>query len=714
MSSRDEILEKLTRIVESHISDEGFGVGQLAEAYGISRSTLLRLLKKHAGMSASRFIKEVRLEHARFLLDETDKTISEISFSTGFSSPSYFIKCFREKYGRSPGETRIGQQVFPPVSSIHPEEVIDASPPGRASDLKVLDASATAERPFQRIPWLGIALSLLTLLSLLLIYRLTRTGMPMYTEGKSIAVLPFKNESTDSTNVYFINGMMESILNNLQKIGNLRVISRTSVERYRHKSLSIPEIAQELGVDYIVEGSGQKLGDQILLSVQLIDASKDRRIWSEQFQRKYADVFRLQAEVSGSIASRIEVVVSPAVRERMEAIPTENLEAYDLYLKGMEYIREQTTTGLDSALAYYDQAIQLDPDFAHAYAYTAICYYYQDLLKAEKVHQEELERYSDKALLLDGDLPEGLISRGLFYMQTQRYEQAIEYFEKVLELNPNSVWTHNYLSEIYNLYLPDSEKYLIHALSVLRLDLSGANDNDLSTTHLIIANAFCQSGMMDKAKEHIQQSLQYNPDNIYSQYLDIYIDLASDLDLERARLRMEVVFAQDTMRLDVLKELANLSYSKRDFATAYDYYDRLVRRKESLGYRIFPEQDIEIAYVMRIMGEEERAEEFRRNFVEFTESTPSIYTPFHRALIHLYDGEQVLALNDLDEFIQNKDYMFWVVLMIEDDPLFSAVRSDHRFRGILENIRVQFEQRKRARIDKLKAMGLWEPVRPIH
>src|SRR5690606_34887147 len=136
-------------------------------------------------------------------------------------------------------------------------------------------------------------------------------------QEKSIAVLPFKNDSNDSSNVYLVNGLMESTLNNLQQINGLRVVSRTSVEKYRNGTKSIPEMAEELNVSYFVEGSGQKIGDRILLNIQLIEASTDRHLWTKQYRREMRDVFGLQQEIARDIAGKIEVRITPEEAERI-------------------------------------------------------------------------------------------------------------------------------------------------------------------------------------------------------------------------------------------------------------------------------------------------------------------------------------------------------------------------------------------------------------
>lgn len=680
MSSKGEIIEQLTRIIEQNLGNDQFGVTELAEAYAVSRSTLLRLVKKHTGLSVNQFIKEIRLEQAHVMLNETEKTSAEISYETGFSSPSYFIKCYKEKYGFSPGEARQG--VVPEVEA----------------------KTQSKRKPHMKIV-VGVVLVIVTILA---------AGYLSYEEetkpqrsGKSIAVLPFKNDSADSSNVYFVNGMMESILNNLQKIEDLRVISRTSVEKYRNLNLSTPEIATDLGVDYILEGSGQKSGDDILLTVQLIEAMEDRHLWSNQYNRKLADVFKLQAEVSKTIATEIEVVINPSVEEQFELAPTDNIEAYDAFLKGMEFIQLQLESNLDSAIKYYEQAIALDEQFANPYAYMAVCYYYLDVFKVEKEHLEDLDAYADKALLLNGTLPEALIARGLYYMQTGRYSDAREYFEKVLEYNPNSAWTHNFLSEIYHLYLPNTEKYLIHALSALQLDLSASDSMDVSNTHLILSNAFCQSGMMDKAKKHIQISLDYDSTNAFSGYLSIYIDMVGGLPLDQAIERMHKIYELNPTRLDVVKELASMYYLNEDYENAYTYFSEFAEAKKSFGLNIFPDEDITIAIVSRAVGQDTMAQTYRNAFDTFIENNENVYKPFLQTLAFLYDGENQKAIDAYEEFSKAEDYMYWI-LLAKDDPLFNEIRDNARFVSIHESMQADFESRKDSRIQTLKELGLWQ------
>ena len=198
---------------------------------------------------------------------------------------------------------------------------------------------------------------------------------------KSIAVLPFRNESNDSSNTYFVNGLMESTLTNLQRMDELVVISRTSSEKYRYTQKGVPEIAKELNVNYLVEGSGQRVGNEVLLNIKLIDAKTDTPVWSEQYQEEISDLFALQRDVAQKIARAIEVVISPASLEQLDRIPTSNMEAYDLYLQAMEFQNTRSTEGYSKAVPLFEKALLLDDEFALAYANLAITYHLMDQFK---------------------------------------------------------------------------------------------------------------------------------------------------------------------------------------------------------------------------------------------------------------------------------------------------------------------------------------------
>ena len=382
ISYQGKFIEQAEAFVLENISNEQFGVSELADEMYMSRSNLLRKIKKQTELSASQFIRQVRLQKGMELLKETELTVSEISYKVGFSNNSYFIKCFREHYGFSPGESRKEVIEDPEIESqIEPEHI--------KTEVFVEEDITSFLKKYSLQVVLATFLIIAVVSYLFIQNSSSNSEVSSNNLKKSIAILPFKNMSSDSTNLYFVNGLMESTLNNLQKIEDLRVISRTSVEKYRNTDKTVLEIAEELNVAYLLEGSGQRIGNQVLLNIQLIDASNDMPIWAQQYNNKIVDVFLLQNTVAKKIAEAIKAKVTPAELQQINKKPTENILAYDYYLKGLENQNEQSEAGLNKAILNFEKAIEEDSKYANAHAQIAICYYYLDVNKIEKKYLDK-------------------------------------------------------------------------------------------------------------------------------------------------------------------------------------------------------------------------------------------------------------------------------------------------------------------------------------
>lgn len=662
LNVKNDFLEKVVAHIEANLGDEQFGVAELADLMHMSRSSLLRKVQKFTDQSVSVFIRNVRLHHAKGHLKNDTLTISEISFKVGFSSNSYFIKCFKEKYGHSPGEDR-----------------------KKTDDL---ERSIVLNSDLQHPKLVGFGTFIL--ISIMLLFGQFLVSPEVQKPEKSIAVLPFINDSQDSSNVYIINGMMETVLNNLQKIEDLRVVSRTSVEPYRNLVRSIPEITRELEVYYVLEGSGQKIGDQILLTVQLIEGPKDSHLWSKQYQRSTQNIFDLQAEVAADIAAEIEVIITPEEKRRMEAPPTEDPVAFDYYLKGVAFTRIQSFEALDSAIFQFKKAIEHDPEFAAAHAYVAICYYYLDIFKLHKQHSEVINNYADRAILLDPESGICVISKGLYYMHEAQYERATTYFEKTLEYNPNSAEANNLLSLIYNSYLPDTKKYLKYALKGAKLEKSGADSVATGFIYLHLSNAFIQNGFVYEAELSARTSLKYDPDNLYSSYVLAYILLAKDQDFNRTRDMLLSTLQKDTTRLDVIQEVAKFYYALESYDTAYFYYDKFLKTRELYGMSVFENEEIKIAYVLKKLGRTEAAMAYLDNFKAYAENDQSIYKDLFLFSYYAVMGEQNQAIKHLDLFSQQSGFQYWFVLFLEDDPISKLVSQHPKFEEINQRIKTTF------------------------
>jgi TolB-like protein len=192
-------------------------------------------------------------------------------------------------------------------------------------------------------------------------------------EAKSIAVLPFANMSADPDNEYFSDGITDDIILHLSKVAELEVISRTSVMRYKDTDLSARQIGEQLSVASVLEGGVQRVGERVRINAQLIDARTDRHIWAEQYDRQLTDIFAIQSDVAQQIAAALEATLTADETERIGKAPTENLEAYDLYLRGRHFW-SQRGEGLRRGLQYFQQALEKDPNYARAHAGVADCY----------------------------------------------------------------------------------------------------------------------------------------------------------------------------------------------------------------------------------------------------------------------------------------------------------------------------------------------------
>ncbi|MCB0637218.1 MAG: helix-turn-helix domain-containing protein [Lewinella sp.] len=677
----DPFLRDLITVIKDNLADEDFGVAELAAKVNMSRSNLLRRVKKAADVSASVFIRQVRLDQAQALLREEDLTVSEVAFRVGFNSTSYFIRCYRESFGYTPGEEH----------KQNPEPAVESSAP-------------TAPRSrIYRYGWMGITALALGVIAWLVLRPSTA---PARDYDKTIAVLPFTNDSEDTTNVYFINGLMVSILDNLQKIEDLSVRSRTTVERYRAAQLTIPEIARELDVNYIVEGSGQKRGDQILLSIRLIDARRDQQIWSRRFLRQAGDIFQLQTEVATHIAQSIEALITPEEQARIAAAPTDNLVAYDDYLRGLDLLHEGSREELLAAIDLFEQAIEEDPAFAQAHAYIAITYYFLDAYQAEQPHGEMINTYADRAMLLQPELAEGLIAKALYYLHEQRYEQSIEYFEKVLEYYPHSAWVHNFLTGLYNATLPNTEKYLAHALRSIRLAVAEQDSTNASYTYLNLGNALAQAGFLDEAGPYIRQSLNYNPGNRYSELLTVYLDLDQHHSLDTALTDLRRIYAQDTTWVDVIQELRKLYYFQEDYPAAWRYYQKFLRIKEAYGLDIYPGEDIKIAFVLRQLGRPDEARAFLESYRQFAEENTSIYQSLSIAAYQVMIGESEEAMANLRTFSEQSGYQYWYILFLEDDPILRQLADQPDYQPTIQRIKDRFWAEHRAMRGMLEEEGV--------
>src|SRR2546426_3271010 len=325
---------------------------------------------------------------------------------------------------------------------------------------------------------------------------------------KSIAVLPFENLSRDPDNAYFADGIQDEILARLSKIADLKVISRTSTQKYKSAPDNLREIAKQLGVANILEGSVQKTGDQVRVNVQLINALKDAHLWADIFDRKLTDIFAVESEIAKTIADTLQARLTGTEKEMIAAKPTSDTAAYELYLKGRSLWRQRTGDNIPKAIAFYEQAVARDPNYALAYAGLAEAYvslpFYTAVTPRDAYAAAKTEAL--KALQLNDKLAEAHTTLALLLCLND-FDMAgsVSEFQRAIALNPNDATAHQWFGEPTLIALGRFDEAIAEEKRAIELEpLSPNNNSDLGFI-LIMARRY------DDAIAQLHKAVEIDP-----------------------------------------------------------------------------------------------------------------------------------------------------------------------------------------------------------
>jgi TolB-like protein/DNA-binding winged helix-turn-helix (wHTH) protein/Flp pilus assembly protein TadD len=385
--------------------------------------------------------------------------------------------------------------------------------PVEAPPVEALEPAA-AEKPARRagfrlrLPGPAVA----ALAAVLVALALGRTGD--FRRGRStpstigsLAVLPFENLTGEDGQDYFVDGMTDALITNLAQVRALRVISRTSVMRYKRTDKLLPRIAEELGVDAVVEGTVARSGDRVRVTAQLIHAPSDRHLWARSYERERRDVLALQGELAAAIAQAIQVKLQPQEQRRLTRTTAVQPDAYEAYLKGRFYWSERSPGGLLKAVGYFQQAIEQDPAYAPAHSGLSDAYRLFDLsgLAPPRESMPKAETAARKALALDDTLAEAHASlAGVLYRYQWDWEGAEREFQLSLELEPNYAEGHRAYA-VYLLTVRRHEEAIAEARRARELSpLSVVINTELGT-------ALVRAGRYDEAIERLQKTLEIDP-----------------------------------------------------------------------------------------------------------------------------------------------------------------------------------------------------------
>ena len=261
-------------------------------------------------------------------------------------------------------------------------------------------------------------------------------------EKPAIAVLPFNNMSGDPEQEYFSDGITEDIITDLSKVSGLLVIARNTVFTYKGKPVKVQQVAQELGVPFILEGSVRKAGARVRVTAQLISSESGAHVWADRYDRELTDIFAIQDEITHAIVEQLRVKLLPQEKKSIGQTPTDNVEAYTYYLRGRQFLHRHSKSYYQLARRMFAKAVELDPLYARAYAGIADCDSFLFLHYNVDVGIDNILATSAKALALDNRLAEAHASRGLALSLGERYEEAEAEFEQAIALSPNSFEAH--------------------------------------------------------------------------------------------------------------------------------------------------------------------------------------------------------------------------------------------------------------------------------
>jgi TolB-like protein/Tfp pilus assembly protein PilF len=475
-------------------------------------------------------------------------------------------------------------------------------------------------------------------------YSAGNAGTPRQSEAapalsaKSIAVLPFDNLSRDPDNAYFAEGIQDEILTRLAKVADLKVISRTSTQHFKSVPENLPQIAKQLGVTNVLEGSVQKAADQVRVNVQLINALTDAHLWAEIYDRKLTDIFSVESEIAKTIADTLQAKLTGLEKTEMSKKPTENSAAYELYLKGRFFWNKRTAQDLKTACDYFQQAIAADPKYATAYAGLAESYVLIPLFSAgtPQDYFPKAKAAAEQAIALDESSAEAHTALGLLLCFSDvKFTESEKEFKRAIQLNPNYATAHHWYGNALLVALGRSDEAIRENQRAVELDpLSLIINADLGST-------FMMARRYDQAIAQLKLTLALDNNFGYAHW-----------------------------------NLGEAFYLKGDTAAAIAEYEKarsLDDDPQILGLLGRAQADA---------GEKEKA--FRSIQELESRSKQQFVRGYIMALIYIGLGDKNKAIDCLEREYLNHDNIDTAWIRV--DPMLDPLRGDPRFEALAERI----------------------------
>lgn len=616
MDSEKTFLERLNSDIEENMANENFGVNELAEIMGISRSHFHRKLQATSHKSISQYIRERRIEKAHHLLKTTDLTVAEIGYKVGFSSPNYFSKCFNDVYNCAPGEFR-----------------------------KKINSTSSRKSHDKRWVYIVLIVFIASVVTAVISFTINNpeksatesSNLPM-----RIAVIPFHNINSTVEYEYISYGMVQELNDQLVKINGLKVIPRSTMQKYQRLNLSATEVARELDLKHIIVGSLTIVDSVMKVAVQLIDVESDSYLWSESYENPLSDIMAIQRNISENVVKTLGYHLP--LEERFDnnaSMITDNAIAYLYYLKALYNLRVVESNLRLHAQSLLKKAITLDTSFAEAYAALG-------------------ESWSARAIW-HGDLDADNIK-----------DSAQYYLEKAQTINPELAVTYEYLAGYY----------LFHQWDFKSALNSWKRNIELKPKQMVFPHGYVDfllaMGKYGQALKQAEENLRYdneNPTNWIALGLSYYFNG----DIENANKTFNHTLKNYSNLSIILSSCGRYFTFVEKYEMAINVLNLYIEQNNIRPSRVLG--NLAIAYYH--IGNQKKAEELITELKLKSDTTATTSPAFYIAAYYAKTGKTDEAFEWLDKSYREREVeMYWVMV----EPYFEEIRSDKRFINLIESM----------------------------
>jgi len=725
--NESQFLTRAFEAVETHLDDDEFGVEELAKILAVSRSQLHRLLIRSTKLSASSFIRQIRLHFALKLLSKGEYSTSEIAYQVGFGSPTYFTKCFRDYFDCTPSEIKNKTNKIKRKNTrieIFYNTLIET--PIEKRRLEAIWEIQISKQKRRISIYTIVIIFICIIISSIFIIRNHKKQQQFQQMEKSIAILPFEYLIEEKNEQYLADGVMNSIISHLKNIQDIKVIAKTSTEKYRNISANPIEIGDDLNVNYILDGSFQIIENEFRLSIGLISTIDGGTVWFEEYDRKWEDILKLQSDIANTIADKINVIITPEEKREIEISTNYDVTAYQYYLRGEEYRnRSFDEQNYRYSIKMYEKAVEIDPEYTLAWVGLAATsrYIYLFYYDRSEDHLSKTKKYLDKASLLSPNSKEVLLEEALYQYHCKfDYQKALQKLEKLkanysnddelyfwigavyrrigefkrsfentnyaISMNP-SEWSYWQSTGITLQILRKYKKAEEYYKKVIYLNPS------VYEPYWYLANLYLLTGKVKKAKEFLEQNSEFNDQTsiiLLRSYIEILDNNYEDA-IKIIELLPDIAINQSSYHGTKNLQLGLIYYimSNEKLAAKYFEAERIYLEEKIKTFNNDSRLYSSLGMTYAGLGMKEKAIENGKKAVEILgykiDAHGGFYNEMDLTRILLIIGEYEKVLTRL-EFLLNQNGEISIELL-KIDPFWDQLEDMERFQEIISNPKYQ-------------------------